>query len=111
VARSQEVVTTVSLTAIVGYLWLAWGSIIDRLVVLFNQIAVLATQDFRTGAPAGILQAAWDAMVIVLPVLGITIVAGIAANYMQFGSIFFFESITPKMQKISPAAGFKRIFR
>ncbi len=41
---------------------------------------------------------------------GVTIFVGIAANYIQFGSVFSLENIMPKLEKISPGAGFKRIF-
>jgi type III secretion protein U len=45
-----------------------------------------------------------------IPIIGVTIFAGIAANYLQVGSLFAFESISPSLEKISPGAGFKRIF-
>ncbi len=36
--------------------------------------------------------------------------AAIGAGYLQFGLIFSAESITPKLNKISPLAGLKRLF-
>lgn len=110
VARSQEVVTTVSLLATVGYIWATWSLTNARLIDLFDQVARLATGDFRSNAMSGILLAFWDASIILLPILGVVILAGIAANYFQIGSLFTFETIKPKGEKISPAAGFKRIF-
>jgi type III secretion protein U len=110
VARSQEVVTTVSLLAVILYIWATWGATNARLISLVDQVARLATQDFRTSALDGIYAAFWDASIIMLPILGVAIVAGVAANYFQIGSLFSFESIMPKGEKISPAAGFKRIF-
>jgi type III secretion protein U len=110
VARSQEVVTTISLFAAVAYIWASWDNTNARLVGLFDQVAQLAAGDFQTGAMNGIVAASWDAAIILLPILGVVIVAGIAANYVQIGSLFSLESIKPKGEKISPAAGFKRIF-
>lgn len=110
VARSQEIVTTVSLLGVIAYLWASWGMTNARLINLFDQVAMLATGDFRVSAMAGITGAFWDATMIMLPLLGVAILAGVAANYFQIGSLFSFESIMPKGEKISPAAGFKRIF-
>ena len=42
--------------------------------------------------------------------LVLAIAAAIGAGYLQFGLIFSAESITPKLSKISPFAGLKRMF-
>lgn len=111
VARSQEVVTTISLFAVIAYLWASFNLLVDKMVVLFGQAAQLSVMgDFRTSAAAGIFITAKDVALVLLPVIGITVIAGIAANYFQFGSVFSFESIMPKLEKISPGAGFKRLF-
>jgi type III secretion protein U len=110
VARSQEVVTTVSLLAVVAYVWTAWGAITASIINIFDQVAQLAVGDFRANALSGVFFAFRESAFLLLPVLGVVILAGIAANYAQFGSLFSFQSITPSLDKISPAAGFKRIF-
>jgi hypothetical protein len=110
VAKSQEVVTTVSLLAAIAYIWASWGMVNARLIGLFDQVALLATGDFRTSALTAIYHASWDAAIIMAPILGVVILGGVAANYFQIGALFTFETIRPKGEKISPAAGFKRIF-
>lgn len=110
VARSQEVVTTISLSSVIAYLWFTWGSLNTRLTGMFDQAAKLAEGDFRTSAVLGVHAIFWDSMMILAPLLGIVILAGIAANYFQVGSLFTFEPIMPKGEKINPASGFKRIF-
>lgn len=110
VAKSQEVVTTVSLFAVIAYIWASWGMTNARLISLFDQVARLATGDFRSSAVSGVYGAFWDIVMIMLPILGVAILAGVAANYFQIGSLFTFETIRPKGEKISPFAGFKRIF-
>jgi flagellar biosynthetic protein FlhB len=42
--------------------------------------------------------------------LVLALAAAIGAGYLQFGLIFSAESITPKLDKISPLAGLKRMF-
>ncbi|KAB0676842.1 type III secretion system export apparatus subunit SctU [Aureimonas leprariae] len=110
VARSTEAVTTISLIAIVSYVWLAWGRITAVCVGLFDRMATLATQPFDTAGPQGVVHAFREAALVLLPVLAVAIVAGVAANYVQIGSLFSLQSVAPSLEKISPAAGFKRIF-
>lgn len=110
VAKSQEVVTTVSLFAVIAYVWVAYDSITGKLILLFDQAALLSVGDVRAQLWAGISITSRELMLIMLPVLGVTVLAGVAANYFQVGSLFSFESIMPKLEKISPGAGFKRLF-
>ena len=70
----------------------------------------MATVDFQSSGLDGLWLALRETVIILLPIIGVTIVAGIAANYFQFGSIFAFENLQPKMEKINPAKGVKRIF-
>lgn len=42
--------------------------------------------------------------------LALALAAAIGAGYLQFGLVFSAESITPKLDKISPLAGLKRLF-
>lgn len=46
---------------------------------------------------------------LALPML-LLVIAGIAGNALQHGFLFSVETIKPKLQKISPIAGFKRLF-
>jgi type III secretion protein U len=110
VARSQEVVTTASLMSVILYVYLAWGDMNTRLIKLIDEIAAMASRDFESSASAALILMLRDTIFILLPVLGVTVVAGIAANYFQFGSIFAFENLAPKLEKIDPAKGVKRIF-
>ena len=42
--------------------------------------------------------------------LVLAVIAAIGAGYLQFGLVFSAEGITPKLDKISPLAGLKRMF-
>ena len=46
----------------------------------------------------------------VLPTAALFLVAAAAAGLLQTGLLFSTESITPKLEKISPIAGVKRMF-
>lgn len=47
---------------------------------------------------------------IIGPVFGIALVAGVAASYIQVGSLFTTETLKPKLSKLNPINGIKRIF-
>ena len=110
VARSQEVVTTVSLIAVVGYVWVTWDYTVSKLIGMFDAVASLYGEDFQSSAQRAIWFMANESVVILMPLLGVTIFFGIAANYLQFGTIFAFDGIQPKLEKLSPISGLKRIF-
>jgi type III secretion protein U len=103
-------VTTVSLLAVIVYVWTTWDSTFVKLVGLFDQMAMLVHGDLRVNILTGLDIAYKDGVSLMLPILGVTILAGVAANYFQFGSLFAIEAIMPKGEKISPVSGFKRIF-
>ncbi|NLO47736.1 MAG: flagellar biosynthesis protein FlhB [Clostridiales bacterium] len=47
---------------------------------------------------------------ITLPVLGCAVIAGFAVNIVQVGFLFTTKTLMPKLDRISPLKGFKRIF-
>lgn len=47
---------------------------------------------------------------ILAPVLIVSVIAAVAANFLQVGVLFSTESIQPKLDKINPLQGFKRIY-
>jgi flagellar biosynthetic protein FlhB len=47
---------------------------------------------------------------ILLPFVGAIMLAGVVANVVQIGLLFTLKPIEPKLEKINPLSGFKRIF-
>jgi len=47
---------------------------------------------------------------IILPFAGAILCAGVLANVVQIGLLFTFEPMIPKLEKLNPLSGFKRIF-
>ncbi len=56
------------------------------------------------------LTLAYQATIILAPVMGIALVAGVLANYLQVGFLFSTEAIQMKLNKLDPIQGFKRIY-
>ncbi|MEZ5831429.1 MAG: flagellar biosynthesis protein FlhB [Dongiaceae bacterium] len=61
-----------------------------------------------------LIELAWKLLGVLLLAgaapLVLAVIAAIGAGYLQFGLIFSAEGITPKLDKISPLAGLKRMF-
>ena len=49
-------------------------------------------------------------LAIVLPVLAVALVTGVVMSYLQVGALLSIKAIQPKLSKISPINGFKRLF-
>lgn len=50
------------------------------------------------------------ATMLILPVLTILLAVGVISNVAQFGFLFTLKPLTPKLDKINPLSGLKRIF-
>lgn len=110
VARSQEIVTTATLFAAIGYLWLSWDWLMARLITLMDDMASIAAQNEEGHLYDAIQLVFTEVALILAPVLVVVICVALLANYIQFGVLFTLEPIKPKLEKISPIKGFKRIF-
>src|SRR5262249_31741881 len=95
VAKSQEVVTAASLIAVVATIWFTWRHTMEILLQLLDQVAALSKGSFSASATNALALVFWGIASILLPIIGVTILAGVAANYLQIGSIFAFENIKP----------------
>ncbi len=110
VARSQEVVTTISLLSVLGVIWAGWDSMIESTIGMMDAVADLAVGDFRINAMTAMIFVFREAASILAPIVATAFVAAVVGNYIQIGAIFAFESISPKLEKVNPVEGVKRIF-
>lgn len=70
-----------------------------------------ATQDWsEAGVRLLLINTFLMVAAVVAPVLLAAAVAGVAGNVLQVGFNFTFEPLMPKLERINPASGFKRIF-
>jgi len=110
VPRSTEVVTSISLFGVIALIFLMGSTVWAALVTLIDQVAALAASDNETRLYEGILLAYDVGALVLLPIIGAGIFLAVAANMIQFGVLFSFQSVQPKLEKISIIAGAKRIF-
>jgi flagellar biosynthesis protein FlhB len=114
VAKSQDLTSSLLLIATVAVVWLIGGYIGGILQgTVKDQIEFAATfkGDF-TGATA--YEVLWRGMTglvwALTPIFAVVMVFAFLGNYLQIGTIFSFESISPKFTKLNPVEGFKQKF-
>ena len=114
VARSHDLSSAVLLVVSVAVLYLAGGHVVGWISGAMRQqleYAASFSGPLDQTAALGALLAGVKAMALVLaPLLGALLVAGILANYFQVGPVFTFETVKPSANKLNPAEGFKQKF-
>ena len=111
VARSREIVSTAMLLVAALYFWVAWDWLLELLQATVTQPATLYGLPFRDAFGREwvmLLQRAfyW----ILLPFAALLFAAAVIGNVLQIGVLFATEPLKPKLEKINPVRGFKRIF-
>lgn len=117
VLKSGEVNTAVSAIIVFAFVMLTWSGTVDKLIemvasflgrgVIETASATAITKDSLDGLYMETLKALAR---LVLPVLAVAMVAGVVSNIIQVGFLFTTKTLKPKMSRINPIEGFKRIF-
>ncbi|WP_139488972.1 flagellar biosynthesis protein FlhB [Brevibacillus dissolubilis] len=112
VARSADiapafVVTLIFLLLLIGGSWM-----FESMLAIMRES--LSTYTLWEVNPENLgrltLQLSVAALKIVGPILGVSFLIALFANYMQVGVLFSTEPLMMKLEKINPIEGFKRIF-
>ncbi|MEO6587879.1 MAG: flagellar biosynthesis protein FlhB [Pyrinomonadaceae bacterium] len=114
VAKSQDLSGAIMLLSAVAVVWLLGGYIGGVLQTSVKEQLEFATSfrgEFTNQVAYDVLWRGLKTMAFILSPLFIAVfVFAFLSNYLQVGSIFSFESITPKFSKLNPAEGFKNKF-
>ncbi|MDQ0217060.1 flagellar biosynthesis protein FlhB [Peribacillus cavernae] len=111
-AKSQDVNTAVVLLAVFMLFIVAGPFMKETIIGLFTesfQESMLTTLT-EENVQSIFMKMLKESAIILAPVFGVALLAGIAANFMQIGFMFSTEAIQFKLEKIDPIKGFKRIF-
>lgn len=114
VAKSREI-TTAALLLLTYFLFkylgeFMWFQLTDMTTSIFSQMPYMA-KEFSLSFVAYLLYMGTRAFIFVLgPIFAITFMAALIAEALQTGFVFAADPLTPKLERISPLSGFKRIF-
>lgn len=112
VPRSRELNTVVLLVAGGGFLLLFGGQMIANLSVQLSSALMLERAllfDPRV-LPGHLLHQVGAAFLAVAPLLGVTFLAAVLGPLAIGGANFTFETLEPKLERLDPIKGLKRIF-
>ncbi len=112
VAKSKEVVTTVTLLGVLMIIYAMSDFIISELknyIVKFLNVGV--TRDFSIAMVRQLLMTALAGfMKLIIPIGMVIIVFSAIGNLMQSGFMMTGDPLKPKLSKLNPLSGFKNMF-
>lgn len=111
VPNSKDIPSALILLSLTIYLWVMGDWILAKMAELYIISYQLPTLPFKQALSAAIkISVEIGLFAIVLPIVGIATIMGILGNIVQFGIIFSFDPLIPRLSKVNPGEGFKRIF-
>lgn len=111
-AKSQDVNTAIILLAVFLFLTFSASYIGDIVFDLFHQtFQEYMLMDLTENTVHVITMDLMKELALLLgPIMLVALIAGLISNYIQVGVMFTTEPLQPKLEKIDPIKGFKRIF-
>ncbi|MBI5488896.1 MAG: EscU/YscU/HrcU family type III secretion system export apparatus switch protein [Deltaproteobacteria bacterium] len=109
VARSRDLTAAVSLWLVLGALALAVAPAVPLLVQATRHVLAGAGFAHDTGREAWVVAWAGLALRLAAPVLLAAALAALAAGVVQVGGLFALEAVRPKLDRLDPAAGARRV--
>jgi type III secretion protein U len=112
VARSRDLTSGISLAGAIGFLMLSGGTIVAAAVAMFETAGNVAAGDFMLGLDAVSAAVMHAGLWTVLPLLLLgPMLVVIASTVILQGIPFSVDPLMPRLEKINPAEGFKRLFQ
>ncbi|MCX5750880.1 MAG: flagellar biosynthesis protein FlhB [Candidatus Saganbacteria bacterium] len=113
IAKSREITTAVLLLLsfwVLGYAGpFMWEQLASMMISIYNLIP--SAYEFSWGFIAGILMIGLRAFAFcVAPVLGAVFLAALIAESLQTGFVFSMDPLSPKLEKLNPLEGLKKMF-
>ncbi|MDG5815861.1 flagellar biosynthesis protein FlhB [Chitinispirillales bacterium ANBcel5] len=112
VAKSTEVNSVMVLLTALFMMRLTGPWLIDELVAGINEFFAFGNDiSMSVELCVQVLRSMiFLALRTILPIVGSILVIGVIANIIQIGFLFTLQPLTPKLEKISPLSGAKRLF-
>jgi len=116
VRRSTEVNTAFCAIVMFGMLFAIWPMFVEQLKEVFGEHLGSASLSMASRGlnvdevMALLMRVLIGFFLIMFPILGAALFAGVAANVLQIGFMFTTETMKVKLNKINPINGFKQMF-
>ncbi|MCG8530920.1 MAG: type III secretion system export apparatus subunit SctU [Desulfovibrionales bacterium] len=109
VAKSQEVASTAVVLTSFAYIWAGWSFINENLQEMLGAPIFFMNLPFMEALGSVLMVVANKFIILSVPLVLATAVAGVAGNLIQIGFLVSFESVTPKFDKIHPKQWVKKV--
>ena len=111
VAKSTDVNTAISFL-LIFYHSFYWAFYEERIIALIERFysTTMLMKVSTSNIHQLFLELLQETGLLLMPILGVGMLAGIISNYLQVGFLFSPEVIKPKLEKLDPIKGFKRIY-
>lgn len=112
VAKSQDINTSILLVFCFLALFVFGGFMLEAMLTLFVEAFTMSIHWDVTFESVQMVfnSAAFDAAIMLAPIMLVAIIAGLSANLLQVGFLFTTEPLKFDLKKIDPIKGAKRIF-
>ncbi|SMC09301.1 flagellar biosynthesis protein FlhB [Nitratiruptor tergarcus] len=110
VAKSMDIAISASLITVFLTLLFYIPFAFERLYKIFIHFFSDPLHNIPEYNYAIIYEIVKDLAILLLPIFGLLLIIGIFSNVAQFGFLFTFKPLIPKLEKIDPISGLKRIF-
>lgn len=109
VARSRDLTAAVSLWLVLAALALAVAPAVPLLLQATRHALAAAGAAHDTAGETGVVSWAGLALHLAAPVLLAAALAALAAGIVQVGGLFALQAVRPKLERLDPAAGARRV--
>jgi type III secretion protein U len=111
IARSADLVSAFTFTAVLAALWFA-GGMLANVVTALVEVAINAPQHVRSETPWLLLfqQALMDGGKAIVMVVFTACIVAILIGAAQSKGVFSLDPLMPKLEKLNPASGLKQMF-
>ena len=116
VLKSTEANTAFCSVVMFGFLLLYWPTFTQQMTLLYtdylnNAFVTVQSRDIDVAVvEVAYTQTLISMGMVLLPILLCALLSGLIANVLQVGFLFTTKTLQPKLERINPLQGFKRIF-
>ncbi|WHH58951.1 flagellar biosynthesis protein FlhB [Petroclostridium sp. X23] len=114
VLQSREIKSAILLILAFLTLKMSGGFIFDNITQFTKKVFIQYTINKEILAQGSFWSLVMESILLILkviaPILGVVLIAGLAASYAQVGFLFTTKTLEPKLDKLNPIQGFKRMF-
>ncbi|RED43739.1 EscU/YscU/HrcU family type III secretion system export apparatus switch protein [Aestuariispira insulae] len=110
VAQSKDFVMACGMAATFAYFMIQWDSLLNQMSEFLDYVTIVYTTPFDEAL--GLATEAFYKLLLTVigPFLALSLLSVLLPGYMSVGFLFSLEPVMPKMEKLSPVSGVKKIF-